>query len=113
MLQRIDGLAAHAKIRALLGPDRKLERPLHAFTLNPPDAAVVDVVVHQASGLLVLEFDPRREAAPDNSLALVQSMIRGAKMVVRGTSWRGTKTTDTYSLKGFTAAYNKITETCR
>jgi two-component system, chemotaxis family, sensor kinase Cph1 len=64
------------KIRALLGPDRKLERPLHAFTLDPPDAAVVDVVVHQASGLLVLEFDPRREAAPDNSLALVQSMIR-------------------------------------
>ena len=31
---------------------------------------------HQASGLLVLEFDPRREPAPENSLALVQSMIR-------------------------------------
>ncbi len=44
---------------------------------------------------------------------LVKAMIKGAKMVVKGTSWRGTRTTDTYSLKGFTAAYNKINETCR
>ncbi|RJF77873.1 GAF domain-containing protein [Rhodopseudomonas palustris] len=70
-----------SKVRALLGPGRKLERPLHAFVLTTPevncsDAVAVDVVVHQASGLLVLEFDPRREAAPENSLALVQSMIR-------------------------------------
>ena len=43
---------------------------------------------------------------------LVKAMIKGAKMVVRGTSWRGTKTKDTYSLKGFTAAYKKINEIC-
>jgi len=65
-----------ARLRALLGPDRKIERPLHAFALNAPDGTPVDVVVHQASGLLVLELDPRREPAPENSLALVQSMIR-------------------------------------
>ncbi|MBB1093213.1 GAF domain-containing protein [Rhodopseudomonas palustris] len=65
-----------ARLRALLGPDRKIERPLHAFTLKAADATPVDVVVHQASGLLVLEFEPRREPAPNNSLALVQSMIR-------------------------------------
>lgn len=45
--------------------------------------------------------------------ALVASMKSGATMVVEGISSRGTKTKDTYSLKGFTAAYEAITEACR
>lgn len=44
--------------------------------------------------------------------ALVKAMIRGAVMVVKGTSSRGTLTTDTYSLKGFTAAYKAINKAC-
>lgn len=44
--------------------------------------------------------------------ALVQAMIRGAEMVVKGTSSRGTPTTDVYSLKGFTAAYKAISRAC-
>ncbi len=44
---------------------------------------------------------------------LVESMRKGKKMVVVGTSWRGTKTTDTYSLFGFTRAYTKIAEACK
>jgi len=44
--------------------------------------------------------------------ALVEAMIRGAVMVVNGTSSRGTLTTDTYSLKGFTAAYKAIGKAC-
>ena len=51
-----------------------------------------------------------RDKATDR--ALVRSMKAGATMVVRGVSSRGTKTTDTYSLKGFTAAYNEITKAC-
>lgn len=43
---------------------------------------------------------------------IVQAMRRGADMVVRGTSARGTLTTDTYSLFGFTATYNEITDAC-
>ncbi|MAO57538.1 MAG: hypothetical protein CMM61_17830 [Rhodospirillaceae bacterium] len=43
---------------------------------------------------------------------LVQSMIRGADMVVQGTSSRGTLTTDTYSLTGFTAAWKAIGKAC-
>ena len=30
----------------------------------------------------------------------------------RARSWRGTVTTDTYSLLGFTAAYGTISQTC-
>ena len=44
---------------------------------------------------------------------LVKAMIRGAKMVIKGTSSRGTKTTDSYSLKGFTTAYKAINKACK
>ncbi len=50
-------------------------------------------------------------AATDNEL--VESMIRGAALIVRGISSRGTQTTDTYSLKGFTAAYKAIGKACK
>ncbi len=45
--------------------------------------------------------------------ALVKAMIRGAGMTVKGTSLRDTETTDTYSLKGFTAAYKAISAACK
>ena len=45
--------------------------------------------------------------------ALVRAMIRGAGMVVKGTSRFGTLTTDTYSLRGFTAAYRAISRACK
>ncbi len=44
---------------------------------------------------------------------LVKAMVRGARMVIRGTSSRGTPTTDTYSLTGFTAAYKAIGKACK
>lgn len=43
---------------------------------------------------------------------IVEAMKRGANMQVQGTSWRGTTTTDRYSLSGVTAAMAKIDETC-
>jgi len=50
---------------------------------------------------------------PDADNALVKAMVRGAAMTVVGLSSRGTKTTDTYSLKGFTAAYRAISKACK
>lgn len=44
---------------------------------------------------------------------IVTAMIRGAKMVIKGTSSRGTKTTDVYSLKGFSAAFKTINAVCK
>ena len=44
---------------------------------------------------------------------LIKAMIRGADIVVTGTSSRGTLTTDTYSLKGFTAAWKAIGKACK
>ena len=39
-------------------------------------------------------------------------MKKGLELVVTGESSRGTVTNDTYTLKGFTAAYNKLIEDC-
>jgi invasion protein IalB len=44
---------------------------------------------------------------------LIAAMKAGRTMVVRGTSSRGTLTTDSYSLAGFTAAMNAIDKACK
>lgn len=46
-------------------------------------------------------------------IALIQAMIRGAHMIIEGTSSRGTKTTDTYSLNGVLAAWKAINKACK
>lgn len=51
-----------------------------------------------------------REAKTDQ--ALIAAMRAGASLTVKGTSSRGTQTTDTYSLKGFTAALEAINKAC-
>lgn len=51
-------------------------------------------------------------AYADEDKVLVQAMKRGLEMVVQGRSTRGTLTTDTYSLKGFTDAYQAISNAC-
>lgn len=43
---------------------------------------------------------------------IVAAMKAGKSMAVSGTSWRGTNTTDRYSLSGITAAMNKIDGLC-
>ena len=50
---------------------------------------------------------------PQDDARVVAAMRRGNRLVVNATSQRGTDTTDTYSLSGFTAAYNSITAACR
>ncbi len=43
---------------------------------------------------------------------LVAAMRKGDTMIIDGVSWRGTQTTDIYSLKGFTRAYKKSLAAC-
>ena len=52
--------------------------------------------------------------APDaeTDKKLVRAMRKGRTMVVTGTSTRGTLTTDTYSLSGFTKASRAIAKAC-
>ncbi len=50
------------------------------------------------------------DAATDKSIA--DSMRKGASMVIKGASSRGTQTIDTFSLKGSGAAHDAISKEC-
>ncbi|MGH1404643.1 MAG: invasion associated locus B family protein [Alphaproteobacteria bacterium] len=50
------------------------------------------------------------DAEADGQLA--KAIQKGSKMLVKGTSSRGTLTTDTYSLKGSGSAYKAISKEC-
>ncbi len=52
-------------------------------------------------------FDAKDDAT------MVKRMVRGNRMSIEGMSQRGTKTTDRYSLSGFTAAYKRISAACK
>jgi hypothetical protein len=45
--------------------------------------------------------------------AIVRAMRAGAEMIVQGVSSRGTRTTDMFSLSGFSAAHNAINNACK
>ncbi len=44
---------------------------------------------------------------------IIDALRRGGRVVTKGTSQRGTYAQDTFSLKGFTAAYNKMVASCK
>jgi invasion protein IalB len=44
---------------------------------------------------------------------MVDAMRKGSEMVVKGTSGRGTQSTDQYSLKGLTEALNRADQECK
>lgn len=45
--------------------------------------------------------------------AMVDTMRKGAQMVIKSVSTRNTKTTDTYSLSGISAALDKVAAECK
>jgi hypothetical protein len=50
---------------------------------------------------------------PQDEASLVAAMQKGRTLVIKGTSRRGTDTTDTYSLSGVTAALESAGKECR
>ena len=77
-----------------------------------PGSEVQAAIANDTFSLTITEED--RAWAPDaeTDAALVRAMIQGSSMTVRGRSNRGTLTTDSYSLLGFTAARDRIDEAC-
>ena len=73
---------------------------------------VVTVVVDGKKFELFTDQDTAwsRDAVGDKTL--VAALRAGTTMVVTGSSARGTLTTDTYSLSGFSAAHNAIGKAC-
>ncbi len=75
-------------------------------------ASEVDVSIGEATFKLFTDAGHAFAYDDKADKALVKAMARGTRMVIKGTSSRGTLTTDTYSLNGFTAAHDAITKAC-
>lgn len=80
------------------------------YTFRPESAVTVTVGERQFT--LFTQDDGAWAPDDETNRALVQAMINGIEMVVQGVSSRGTATRDTYSLRGFTAAYRSSREAC-
>jgi hypothetical protein len=76
------------------------------------EKSLVEVQVGTTKLRLFTEGGSAWAVDKDADKKLVQAMIKGNTMVVQGTSARGTSTTDTYSLSGFTRAYETIRQAC-
>ena len=61
---------------------------------------------------MVTEGEAAWLASAGDEPGFVTALKGGAQLVVRGTSQRGTETTDTYSLSGVTAAMGEIDKAC-
>ena len=96
------------------GPN-KAERNVVQFVAGYKHKKHSDVTVNidgKKFTLFTIEGRAYAESEEDD-IAMIRAMKRGKKMSVVGTSSRGTKTTDTYSLSGFTKTKNLIDKTCK
>lgn len=73
-----------------------------------------DVTVKIGSKEFTLFTQDDTAWAPDSETdsELAEAIKKGSTMIVKGVSTRGTKTTDTFSLKGSSAAYKAISKKC-
>ncbi|MDP6566402.1 MAG: invasion associated locus B family protein [Alphaproteobacteria bacterium] len=95
-------------------PHKKIRNEVSVYAGYPfkPRAAVTIDVDGKTFELYTVD-DTAWVEDPKTEAAIVKAMRAGRKMVVRGLSKRGTKTTDTYSLKGFTKAHQAINKACK
>jgi invasion protein IalB len=78
-----------------------------------PDSDVKVTIGKQNFSLGLLQKDRAWAKDADTDKALVAAMRKGNTLVIQGTSSRGTQITDTYSLNGFTKAYQAIGVACK
>ena len=70
------------------------------------------VKIDNASFKFYSTEDSSETAWTNSDEKVIYAMKKGLELVLSGQSTRGTKTNDTYTLKGFTSAINKLNEDC-
>ena len=93
------GLGTKNEVQTLIG---------YPFNANPNASAAIDGKTYP----MVTEGGAAWLASAADESGFVTAMKGGKSLVVKGTSQRGTKTTDTYSLGGVTAAMAAIDKAC-
>ena len=77
------------------------------------ESSIVTLKIDAASFELYTNGDAAWASSVDVDAAIVKAMKTGKSILVTGTSWKGTETTDTYSLAGISKALDKIDTACK
>ncbi len=93
------GLGTKNEVQTLIG---------YPFNASPNATATIDGKAYP----MVTEGSAAWLASSGDEPGFVTALKAGSELVVRGTSQRGTKTTDKYSLRGVTAAMGEIDKAC-
>lgn len=88
------------------------EEVSHITGYTYKDKSTVEIAVGKRKFKLATDGDVAWVPEGESDSKLITAMRGGSKMIVKGTSSRGTKTTDSYSLQGFTAAHKQIRKSC-
>jgi len=91
---------------------RSKEEVSHVTGYTYKNKSTVDIVVGKRKFKLATDGDVAWVPEGDSDTKLISAMRRGSKLIVKGRSSRGTLTTDSYSLQGFTAAHKQIRKSC-
>ena len=76
------------------------------------DGSEVEIQVDRRKFVLFTRGEHAWTPREKDDRDLINAMKRGVDMTVRGTSTKNTYSLDTYSLLGFTAAYDAMVEAC-
>ena len=94
----------------LIGSDEKIIQIEAGYNYNL--SADILVKIDQAEYGFYTTKDSSDTAWTNNDSEVIYAMKMGLELILNGESSRGTITNDTYTLKGFTAAFNKLNEDC-
>jgi hypothetical protein len=93
------GLGTKNEVQTLIG---------YPFNSNANASATIDGKAYP----MVTEGEAAWLASSGDEGGFISALKAGTSLVVKGTSQRGTNTTDTYSLSGVTAAMGEIDKAC-
>jgi Invasion associated locus B (IalB) protein len=95
-------------------PGRKIAGEVSTIIGYPfKEQSIAQVKVDEAAFKLFTKADGAWAEGSEVERQIVTAMKGGKKLTVSGTSWKGTQTTDTYSLAGLSAALDKINSACK
>ena len=95
-------------------PAEKVKNEVSVIVGYPQKAGVdASAAIGSANYVMYTQNDGAWVNNAAEEAQMVEAMRKGADLVVKSVSGHGTKTTDTYSLKGLAQAIDKVAEECK
>ncbi len=91
---------------------RSKEEVSHVTGYTYKNKSTVELAIGKRKFKLATDNDVAWVPEGESDAKLIKAMRGGSKVSLKGTSSRGTLTTDSYSLQGFTAAHKQIRKSC-